>query len=888
MKDWKYNEDKKKEYAGKIIGYIIAYLLKLSKMTSNEMAEKVGSEFGELISGIEFSDKNNESLNALWNKALDQTWDSMKKMKVYDTQQGIVKYKFDYPSEFWQPLEQNLFRTAESLGDFLSIGSPYDQTSREEYASVLDKLIISYHSDSKVIDTKTISDDFSFVFLTTLEQQIEKVAPLKNHFDIIRDRMRIITIEEKVRKIGGIKEYLFLKSEISKVPLSLTDIPVPVSLIGRDRDISAIRSSLNSQSIISIHAGGGVGKTAVALRIINDIKREMTENKGDAYKTCAWITSTGDAKTDFLKLNIPGVSAYKTEEEKMCAIRSFLQENKTFIVLDNMDIPPTDEEVDFLNTCAGLTKILITTRSTISEFESYELETLDPNSCLVLFYRHFHKRKVGADLTLDHARNMRDSSFATSIINMACYNSLFIELIANMARADHWNLKSLEKTLAKDVFEQNSRFPVQTAHSKSHLTKGSMLFQIEKLYEMSGLTNRQREIVEFISEFPAEHSIFFDVFCWAGFENDKVNNLGELEDRGWMERGKDGYLIHTMVKGSVDLQLKSRNTHFDIWKYSNLIQKLLDTNEYASISIGVRKIRERIVVPETILKNAFAYGIENATIASLCSNLANTYSLTGDYDQALEYARKALTIYDKVPEKDHFDTAKLYNNLASAYSYKGDYDNALEYFWKALDIFYNLQGKYHSDTATIYNNLAEVFSGKRDYDNALKYYLIALKIREKVSEESHHDIATTYIGLAKVYRAKNDYSNALKFYRNALEIFEEEPEKYPIDIATTYTGLAIVYECGKDYDKSKEFFEKALKISKRLLEKDHPYIATIYQDFAGFYYLLNNYSKSLEYIKKAIIIYEKAYGKNHPYTADAYEMRTALYKKLNDLKETQE
>lgn len=159
MTDWKYNDDKKKELAGKFIGCIIAYLLKFSKLTSNEMAEKVGDEFGDFISGVESSDKDNGSLQTLWNKALDQTWASMKKMRENNTKTGTPTLKFDYPSEFWQPLEQNLFRNADSLSCFLNIGSIYDQVSREEYASALDNLITSYHSASKVIDTRTISDD---------------------------------------------------------------------------------------------------------------------------------------------------------------------------------------------------------------------------------------------------------------------------------------------------------------------------------------------------------------------------------------------------------------------------------------------------------------------------------------------------------------------------------------------------------------------------------------------------------------------------------------------------------------------------------------------------------------------------------------------------------
>ena len=85
------------------------------------------------------------------------------------------------------------------------------------------------------------------------------------------------------------------------------------------------------------------------------------------------------------------------------------------------------------------------------------------------------------------------------------------------------------------------------------------------------------------------------------------------------------------------------------------------------------------------------------------------YKDQGNYDEALEFYRKALEIVEKVLGMEHPSTATTYNNIAGVYQAMGKNDIASEYRQKALVIHENDLDKDHlpisSDEKT---NLREV------------------------------------------------------------------------------------------------------------------------------------------------------------------------------------
>ena len=669
-----------------------------------------------------------------------------------------------------------------------------------------------------------------------------------------------------------IPEQITSKS-VSSGPITLsTNIPPAVNLIGRDKDILEIRNLFKDHNIVSIHADGGVGKTAVATKIANEIKDEMISGKSP-YQHIAWLTSTGDLKHDLIGLNIPSIINAQSEDEKYQAVYSYLQSTPSFLVIDNMDEPPTDDEADILNTIAGKTKILITSRALIPYVENYDLKELNLESALILFYSHYQK---GKKISFQQIKGRKDYSFAREIVEAAVYNALFIELIGKAACAEHLQLDALWRKLEIDVFGQDFLHAIHTNHAKSHHhNKDTLLTQIQKLYEMSNLSEKQKEIMSFIALFPAEHSIFFDVFKWAEFEDGGEDRLGDLQDRGWIDRDEEGYLIHTMVQGSVRLQ--SSEAKFDENRYKNLIDKLADTDQYVPEGTVYTKVREWIVVIETVCELLAGNGSEKENTSRLFNNIAGVYHTQGNYEMALEYCEKALVIREKVLGKEHRDTATTYNNMAGVYKDQGNYEMALKYYEKALVIREKVLGKEHRDTATTYNNMAGVYEDQVNYKNAMEYNEKALAIQEKALGKGHPLTAITYVNIAGVYRAQGNYKNALEYYGKALVILEKVLGKEHPSTAITYNNMAGVYKYQGNNEKALEYYRKALVIQEKVLGKDHRDTAITYGNMASVYHAQGNYEKAMEYNEKALAIQEKALGKGHPSTATTYNNMAGVY-----------
>ena len=842
-----YSDDKKKEYAGRFIGGALSFLIKKFGVPE-EIANTVGDEFGGFVVGVELTDNRADTVEKHWGQALDRTWKQMRE-------------RVDLPDEFWEPLEEVLFQTPNTVELFLKsyreIQADDDSVdSSLDIYTHLDATIYDIHKDSEMIDVESLPKDFSKRLACSLKKEI------KNDISLI-----------------GIVQYIVEKlNQGSALPIkestkiSLTTIPAAVDLIGRDRDNTAIKELLGHHPIVSIYADGGVGKTALALRIINDTKGEIDLGRSKS-KHIAWIKSTGDLKNDLSALSIPGIKGEESIDDKFKAACTFLEINPTFLVIDNMDVPPSAEDINALNTISGSTKILITTRIKIKNSRQYPLERMDQQDAITLFYKHY------LDVAeVPETDSRTDKVYVEKIVESASGNALLIELIAKMARWEYTDrLDDLWVKLEKDVFGTDSEIGLETEHADSHKSGAlsevdlKLQGQIRNLYRMSGLDDSKQELMRFIAAFPAETIIFADVFKWAGF---KVQDLKYLTERGWIEKAGEGYLIHTMVQGSVILQKKE----LDIEKHENLIKELSDTDQYMPEGMVYTRVRERIVVPDSVCRFLIEIGSNKQETATLFHNIATVYQDQGEYEKALEYFRKALAIREKVLGAEHPSTATTYNNIAVVYWSQGEYEKSLGYYKKALAIDETVLGAEHPSTATTYNNIALVYQYQGDDDKALEYFRKALAIREKVLGAEHPSTATTYNNIAIVYWEQGEYEKSLEYFRKALAINEIVlGAEHPLT-ATTYNNIALVYQDQGDDDKALEYFRKALAIDEKVLGAEHPLTAPSYNNIATVYRAHGEYGKALEYFRKALAIDEKVLGAGHPSIATTYNNIAIVYR----------
>ena len=251
-----------------------------------------------------------------------------------------------------------------------------------------------------------------------------------------------------------------------------------------------------------------------------------------------------------------------------------------------------------------------------------------------------------------------------------------------------------------------------------------------------------------------------------------------------------------------------------------------------------------------------------------------------NYDLALKYCNRALHIVEA--NNDSIYIAVSYNNIGMVYQTKSDYDKALEYLNKALTIRKSKLGEEHTDVARSYNNIGLVYQAKSDYDKALKYFNKALAIQKAKLGEEHTDVATFYNNIGLVYSDKGDYDKALVYNNKALTIWEAKLNAKDIRLGTIYSNTGIIHLYNGETDKAFEYLEKAIKILKANFGDNNIELAANYFFLCGVYYAKEQYNKALECCNKALKIAKTTTGENTSFVIMIYKSLSELYSTLGD------
>lgn len=170
------------------------------------------------------------------------------------------------------------------------------------------------------------------------------------------------------------------------------------SFIGRKREIGELKERLYKKNvhILSIIGDGGIGKTAIALKLLYDI----LDDPSTEFELILWVSlktcqlnnyeftqienAIGDISQMYLEL------ANFTGNQKGITIPQYLinlsKEFKTLFVLDNLETINTDEIRDFLDQMSEDAKIIITSRIGLGEFEHrYYLNGLSDSDVIEYF-----------------------------------------------------------------------------------------------------------------------------------------------------------------------------------------------------------------------------------------------------------------------------------------------------------------------------------------------------------------------------------------------------------------------------------------------------------------------------------------------------------------------
>ncbi len=275
-------------------------------------------------------------------------------------------------------------------------------------------------------------------------------------------------------------------------------------------------------------------------------------------------------------------------------------------------------------------------------------------------------------------------------------------------------------------------------------------------------------------------------------------------------------------------------------------------------------------------------GKKHQKTATCYNIMGSIHSAKGEYDTALDWTKKALELRKELLGKNHQKTAQSYNAMGTVFREKGDYKTSLLHTEKAIKIQINLFGENHIDIANSYDNMGITHNKLGNFDQALSYNDKAIKLKEAILGTGHSEIAIQYNNIGAIHREKGNFDTALFFQKKALVMqLDFWGEKHP-DTAKSYNNIGSAYWEKGDYKTALKYLEKSLAIRIELLGERHPDTARSINNIGVIQERYNNHDESFKCYEKALIIRREVLGEKHPDTAWSYNNLGSAYRATGD------
>lgn len=210
--------------------------------------------------------------------------------------------------------------------------------------------------------------------------------------------------------------------------------------------------------------------------------------------------------------------------------------------------------------------------------------------------------------------------------------------------------------------------------------------------------------------------------------------------------------------------------------------------------------------------NFYKEALENTTNdyykSGINVNVANIYSLRGDYSKSISYYENSLFILEKSDEKRKFSNiVDNCHNLAYSYYKLGKYDLAEYNYLKSIQLAKEKKLGENGDT---YYNFGLVYKKLGKFDKAESYFKKAINSHIKYFGESHYLTAMAYINYAgfnseigKLSKSEQLYNKAYKILVNMLG------NKHPFT-SLCLKNIGLLYDQKKDYGKALNYYQESL------------------------------------------------------------------------------
>lgn len=249
----------------------------------------------------------------------------------------------------------------------------------------------------------------------------------------------------------------------------------------------------------------------------------------------------------------------------------------------------------------------------------------------------------------------------------------------------------------------------------------------------------------------------------------------------------------------------------------------------------------------------------------------------GQFGEAEVYAETALSVLEAQDQDGSALYARALRHLAAAQQAQGRLADAEKWSKAALETQLQVAKAEDGDLAEVYLVLAGVLLAKRSISEALSLTERALHLHYK-AHSTDTSLAPAYLLLSSIAQAQGRLSEAESLAQRCKDLLEPLVGPYHPQLAAAYLALAGLYQAEKRLQEAEHFSLKALLIQQTLYGESHPLLNPVLASLSMLYTALGKLAEAEKYASKRLSIQEASLGGTHPLQAPLYfELAQLLY-----------
>lgn len=358
--------------------------------------------------------------------------------------------------------------------------------------------------------------------------------------------------------------------------------------------------------------------------------------------------------------------------------------------------------------------------------------------------------------------------------------------------------------------------PISAEKDGTKQFPASLLSQYETMFNLSSVRHDlcKTRLLYNLSLLPIDGMPYNEFFS-SSFRPEEQEAMrlafSQLRDSFWVFLRRRQVCIHPLIREMIISTLSCFDYSY-IQQYIRSLNDRLFTENYTERTSF--DLKYAVAAYEVCEKLA----VRNLDMAKLVSNIAATYDLVKNPDEAYYYSKQAMHLLQTFTASNSFDDdlalASCYNMVGYAilhtYAQADSKEIAEQALLRAKSITDNLPASDRSDDSPVYlrtkieGNLAALYITKKEYDRALNLHRSALNVRLQLVEDcpsprtklllaaAYKGIATDYFYLSRQQKQHDALSllqSSLENHRYAVALYEEVLSVNSLEACTAINRL---------------------------------------------------------------------------------------------------